>query len=165
MRRCTALNSIVLAVVLMCGGPAVAQAPPPEAMAVARELVVAMHAADQLKTILPILMQQLKPAIVQGRPDVERDYDVIVPQLLEGITVRSNEFVELVATVYARNFTPDELRQVIAFYRAPTGQKLLAKMPTITQESMVAGQQWGQAVMADMRTRILDELRKRGHRL
>src|SRR5262249_38444319 len=163
MRRCPALNAIVLAVVLTCGGPAVAQSPPPDAMAAARELVVAMHGADQLKTVLPILMQQLKPAIVQGGAEIERDYDVIVPQLLDGVAARSSEFMELVATVYARIFTADELRQVTAFYRAPIGQKLLAKMPTITQESMLAGQQWGQAVMADMRTRILDELRKRGH--
>jgi uncharacterized protein len=165
MRSCPSLNAVILAVVLVGGGPAVAQSPSADAVAAARELVIAMHAADQLKSLLPILMQQLKPAIVQGRPDVERDYDAIMPALLDGLNARSSEFVELVATVYARNFAPAELRQVTAFYRSPIGQKLLEKMPTITQESMVAGQQWGQAVMGDMRNRIIDELRKRGHKL
>jgi len=32
-----------------------------------------MRAADYFKTILPAIVQQLKPAIVQNRPQVERD--------------------------------------------------------------------------------------------
>jgi hypothetical protein len=58
---------------LLAAGPAGAQAPPPDALAAARELIVTMRAADYFKTILPAIVQQLKPAIVQNRPQVERD--------------------------------------------------------------------------------------------
>ena len=61
----------ILAATLLYGGPAAAQTPPPDALAAAKELVVTMRAADQLKNLFPIIMQQLKPAIVQGRPQVE----------------------------------------------------------------------------------------------
>jgi uncharacterized protein len=155
----------VLTAALLCGGPAFPQTPTPDAAAAARELVVAMRAADQLKALLPVIMQQLKPAIVQGRAEIEKDYDAIMPTLVEGMLARSNELVDLMATVYARNFTADEIRQVTAFYRGPVGQKFLDKMPAVAQESMTAGQKWGQAVAGDMRDRIVEELRKRGHKI
>jgi hypothetical protein len=45
------------------------------------------------------------------------------------------------------------------------GQKFLEKMPAIAQESMSAGQKWGQTVAGEMRGRIIEELRKRGHNI
>jgi uncharacterized protein len=155
----------ILAATLLYGGPAATQTPPPDAVIAAKELVVTMRAADQLKALFPIIMQQLKPAIVQGRPQVEKDYDAIMPTLVDGMLARSDELVDLMAAVYARNFTAAEIRQVIAFYRGPVGQKFLEKMPAIAQESMAAGQQWGQTVAGEMRGRIIEELRKRGHNI
>jgi uncharacterized protein len=155
----------ILAATLLCGGPAATQAPAPDALAAAKELVMTMRAADQLKNLLPVIMQQLKPAIVQGRPQVEKDYDAIMPALVEGMLARSGELIDLMADVYARNFTAAEIRQISAFYRGPVGQKFLEKMPAITQESMAAGQKWGQTVAGEMRGRIIEELRKRGHNI
>jgi len=60
---------------LIGSGPAPAQtaaAPPQDALAAARELVVVMRATDQVKQVLPSMMQALKPAVVQGRPQVEK---------------------------------------------------------------------------------------------
>ena len=61
-----ALANLVLALSLLCGRPVAAQSPAPsaEALAAARELLIAEHAGDQLKTLLPLIVQQLKPAIV-----------------------------------------------------------------------------------------------------
>jgi len=76
---------------------------------------------------------------------------------------RVNEIIDQVAALYARNFTAAELNEVVAFYRGPTGQKFIQKLPLITQESMVIGQRFGQSIAAELRSRIVDELRKRGH--
>ena len=156
----------ILAAVLMRSAPAAAQpATSPESMTAARELVVTMRSADQLKILLPLILQQLKPAIAQGRPEVEKDFDAIVPQMLEGMNARSEEFVEAVAAIYARNFEPAELREVTAFYKGTVGQKMLDRMPSITQDSLAMGQKFGQAIAQDMRTRMIEELRKRGNKL
>jgi hypothetical protein len=161
--------SLVIAVSLLSGRPAGAQAQsealPPDAIAAARELVTAARAADNLKTLLPMIMQQLKPTIVQGRPEVERDFDVILPQVVEAMRARSDAFVDAIAVIYAHNFTADELRQLTAFYRGPVGQKFLEKMPLIAQESMTMGQKFGQELAGDLRNRIIEELRKRGHNI
>lgn len=162
-----ALAFCALACALLCGSPAAAQSPspPPEVMAAARDLVVAARAADSLKTLLPILMQQLKPAIVQGRPGIERDYDAIIPQLLESMKARSEAFAEGVAVVYAHHLSVDELHQLAAFYRSPIGQKFLEQMPLIAQESMAMGQKLGQDIGRELRDHMIEELRKRGHNI
>ena len=140
-------------------------APAPDAMAAARELVTTIQAGDQFKALLPIIMKNLKPAIVQGRPEVERDYDAIMPLLIAGMGSRVTEIIDEITALYARNFTPEELREVAAFYRGPTGQKIVQKLPVITQESMAIGQRFGQSIASELRGRMIDELRRRGHNI
>lgn len=158
-----ALLALVFAASLLGARPAAAQTPSPEAMTAAHELVTASRAADQLRTLMPLIMRQLKPAIAQGRPDVERDFDAVLPTLLDGISARSNEFADAVALIYARNFSVDELHEITGFYRSPIGQKFLEKMPVIAQESVAMGQKFGQAIAVELRQRMIDELHKRGH--
>src|ERR1700676_343417 len=110
-----------LAVTLTWAAPAPAQSP--DAVAAAKELMATMKVVEQYKAIMPSLMKALKPAIVQNRPEVERDYDAFVPKLLDGMNARMNELLDTVAAIYARNFTAAELNEIIAFYRGPTGQK------------------------------------------
>ena len=166
MRKLLSLTAVgIFVLTLVYGGPAAAQSAAPDQMTAARELVAAMRATDQFKAIFPVLMQQLKPGIVQGRPAVERDYDTIVPAMLEIFNARSGEIVESMAAIYARNFTVDEMQQVISFYRTPIGQKLLDKLPVIFQESVAAGNKFGQAVATELRNRLIEELRKRGHNI
>ena len=166
MRKLPSLAAVgILLFALHHGGPSAAQSASPEQMTAARELIAAMRAADQFKSIIPVLMQQLRPAIVQGRPEVERDYDTMVPVMLEIFNTRSGEMIEAVAAIYARNFTVDEMQQVISFYRTPVGQKLLDKLPAIFQESLAIGTKFGQAVASELQNRLIEELRKRGHKI
>jgi uncharacterized protein len=165
MRKHSWMLTVCLTVCLFAAGAARSQTPSPDAMAAARELIVTMRAVDYFKTIMPAMMQTMKPAIVQNRPQVERDYDAIVPLMLESMNARLNEIIEQIAALYARNFTADELREVVAFYRGPTGQKFVQKLPAITQESMTIGQRFGQSISSDIRGRMIDELRKRGHNI
>jgi hypothetical protein len=154
----------VLALVLLAA-PARAQSPPPDALAAARELLATMRFTDQFKAIMPNILQALKPAIVQNRPEVERDFDAVMPLLLEAMTPRLNELVELTAAIYAHNFTARELRDVTAFYRTPTGEKFLQKLPAVTQQSLAMGQKFGQSIAGDLHERMTQELRKRGHKI
>ena len=145
--------------------PASSQVPAPDAVAAARELVETMRATDQLKMLFPMIMQQLKPAIVQNRPEVEKDYDSAMPQILAAANARMAEFVDSIAQVYARHFTGDELRQLGQFYKTPTGQKFIEIMPKIMQDSMAVGQKFGESLAGDMRNKMIDKLREKGHKI
>jgi uncharacterized protein len=105
---------------------------------------------------------------VQGRPEVERDFDAMMPVLQEIMGGQSEPMAKLIddfAMIYARNFTADEMRRVTAFYREAVGQKFVEKMPVITQEGMSAGQEFGRAVAVELQKRMIEELRKRGHKI
>jgi hypothetical protein len=142
-----------------------APAPSPEALAAARELVTTINLTKQFTALMPTIMKALKPAIVQNRSDVERDYDALTPILLGGFQARLGELSEAVAIIYASNFSADDLHALTAFYKTPLGQKLLQKTPVVATETMGAGQKFGQSVAADMRQRMIEELRKKGHDL
>jgi len=95
----------LLALALTCSGLANAQTVPPDAMAAARELVVTMRSAEQIKAILPTIMQQLKPAIVKGGREVERDFEWVLPIMIESVAANSAALAEglaLRAQLYAR---------------------------------------------------------------
>jgi uncharacterized protein len=136
--------------------------PPPETLAAARELVATMQATNQFKTLLPTIIEGMKPAIVQGRPQVAKDFDAIMPIVISGATQRLDELAEMLAEVYARNFTADEIRDLIAFYKTPTGKKLLQRQPAVARASLAAGQQFGQQLVTDIQQQIAEELKKRG---
>jgi len=138
-----------------------ATAPPAENLAAARELVQTMKATDQFKALLPTIFEGLKPAFVQGRPEMAKDYDAIMPIIIEGASQRLSAFADMLAGIYAQNFSVDELHDLTAFYRSPTGQKLIARQPIIARASMVAGQQFGQMLVADLKEKITEELKKR----
>jgi hypothetical protein len=83
---------------------------------------------------------------------------------MERMIDRLDEVVDQIAALYASTFSAQELREAAAFYRGPTGQRLVEKQPLITQESLAIGQKFGQAVAGELQGRIVEELRKRGHK-
>jgi uncharacterized protein len=163
MFRCSWRVIACFAGCLLTTAPAGAQSPSPDAITAAQELMTTMKATDQLKAILPIILQNLKPAIVRNRPEVDRDFDEVARHFMEGFDARINEAIALTAAVYARNFSADELRELTAFYRTPLGQKMLQKLPVVMQESMAVGQRFGQEIGREAGDHMVKELRKRGH--
>jgi uncharacterized protein len=143
-------------------GLAQAQAPAPEAVAAARELVETMHLNDQYNAIVPGFIKKFKPTIVQGRADVERQYDALTPAIIDVFRQRVSEMSDAAALVYANNFPIDDLHALNEFYKTPTGRRLLQKLPTISQEMLVAGMKFGQSVGEEVQRRMIEELRKKG---
>ena len=124
-----------------------------------------MKIDEQFKVMLPMILKTMKPAVVQGRPDVERDFDALTPKLLAGMQARIGEFSDAIVAVYSSNFSAEELRAATAFYRTPAGQKFLQKTPLVAQQSMALGQKFGQSVGADAQKQMIEELRSKGHTL
>jgi len=142
-----------------------AQTPPPDAMTTARSLVATMKLADQYKALLPAILLALKPALTQDRPEIERDYEAMLPAIADAFAPYYTSMVDGVATIYANNFSAAELRDIEAFYRQPTGQKLLEKSPAIAQQAAQVGQDIGRKASDDLRARLTDALRQKGHKL
>jgi hypothetical protein len=146
-------------------GAAAAQTPSPDAMAAARELVTTLKLSDQYKALLPVILLGLKPILVQDRPEIERDYNAMMPAIADAYTPHYNAMIDSIATVYANSFSVDELRQVTAFYRQPVGQKFLEKSPAILQQAVQIGEDASSKAAEDLKTRLTELLRQKGHKL
>jgi len=69
--------------------------------------------------------------------------------------------IDLLVPIYARHLTREEIEQLIRFYESPIGRRLTAVQPHISQESMVAGQTWGEAmgrIVGDSMARAVENL-------
>lgn len=62
-------------------------------------------------------------------------------------TVSLDALREPLTQVYASRFSEDEVRQLLAFYRSPLGQRMALEAPSMTAECAAIGQQ---AVMRRM---------------
>jgi hypothetical protein len=85
--------------------------------------------------------------------------------MVEAFAPYYSAMVDNVATVYANNFTVAELREIEAFYRQPVGQKLLDKSQVIAQQSAQVGQDASRKAADDLRKRLTEALRQKGHKL
>jgi hypothetical protein len=142
-----------------------AQTPSPEAIMAARSLVATMNLGEQYKMLLPAILLRIKPVVTQERPELESDYDLIATKVGDLYTPYYNEMLEQAATVYAANFTVDEMRQMEAFFRQPAGQKMIEKWPAIAQQTAQIGQDVSRKAAEELRLRLTDALRQKGHKL
>jgi uncharacterized protein len=162
MLRCV---MVVVALLLFPAGAAEAQTLSPEAMSAARTLVTTLKLPDQYKALLPIILLGIKQALVQDRPEIEQDYNLLMPEIADAYTPYYNSMVDAAATVYASAFTADELREIDAFYRGPTGQKLLQNSHAINEQVAEVGRDGGRKAADDLRARLTEALRQKGHKL
>ena len=65
-----------------------------------------------------------------------------------------DDVVEMLTPIYQKYFTEADLNKIAEFYQTPAGRKLAEKTPFITQESLLAGQEWGKQVMEKLKARL-----------
>ena len=156
---------LTVAGILLLVSSASAQAPSPEAMNTARKLVVTLKIADQYRALLPQLLLKLRPVVAQDRPELERDYDAMTAPGAEIYAPFFTAMVDQIAAAYAANFTLDELRQIEAFYAQPVGQKFLVQSDALAQATARIGQDASQKAADELKQRLIEALRQKGHKL
>jgi hypothetical protein len=124
--------------------------PSAEKLAAARELLQVMRSEDQLKVMMPIMLNAVKGMAPQGSAPTEAQLAIVN----EVSARRANEYVGQMATIYARNFTLEQIHDLEAFYRSPTGQALVALQPQLAREGILVSQQWAKSVLVEVAERL-----------
>lgn len=144
------IAAFVIAVSLVPGDrPILAQAGPVDSaqLAAARELVGLM---DLPRTAVAGLESSL-PALQAAMPQApEGFWSQFVALAKEDLPA----FVDAITPIYAARFTRAELEDLIAFYRSPTGRRLIQLQPELIREGTVVGQQWGAKLGAEAARRV-----------
>src|SRR5262249_52805641 len=127
--------AIIGTLLLLPVGAARAQNPSPETMEAARNLVTTLKLPDQYRALLPGILLGLKRPLTQDRPEVERDFDALVPTVIDTYARYYNVMVDNAAALYAKYFSADELRAIEAFYRSPAGAKYMQNSRAIAEQA------------------------------
>jgi uncharacterized protein len=146
------------------------QAPPlkdgsPAAIAAAKEILAMKNASGMYANAVPNLVQQTKDQLLQTNLNYQKDLNevaVIVAQKLAG---REKEIGDGMAKIYANEFTEQELKDLVTFYKSPLGQKLLLAEPRAIQFSMSYMNQWAQQFAEVINGEFRAEMRKRGKQI
>jgi len=110
-----------------------------------RRLLLLMGSAELGRQVVEQMFEQFRTSL----PDVPTDFwDGMLKEM------EPQKFVELGVPIYDKHFTQEEIRELIAFYETPIGRKLTVKLPVITQESMAAGQKWGEEIAKKVMERL-----------
>jgi hypothetical protein len=59
--------------------------------------------------------------------------------------------------VYEKNFTPEEVKQLIVFYTSPLGKKLVDGTTKISKESMQIAQPWGMSLAGKIQSYLAEK--------
>ena len=140
MHRWIAAGALLLTLGIGTGTATAADAPQGGASAASvRELLAATHATVLLQQVMKQMGQQVGAMVKQHLPCLSSSAvssALTTPQATQ-------QLIDLDVPIYQHNFTEQDVRGLLAFYRTPLGQKLLRVQPVIMRESMLAGEQWG----------------------
>lgn len=114
------------------------------------QLMTAMGAAKIGTQIMTTIIQQYKTMAPGADASFWDEYEK---------EVKFDELVEMIVPIYDKNFTDDDILQLLAFYQSPIGRKTIEKMPGIYQESFQIGMEWGKKVSE----KVMERLKEKGY--
>ena len=149
----------------MLAGAAMAQQPSAGAVAAARELVELKGGAQMFEPVVTGIVEQTKSALVQTNPQLSKDLTDVATQLRTEFSPKRDELMLEAAKRYAQRFSEAELKEMVTFYKTPTGKKMQAQEPLVLDETFNFIRQWGPRVAEDVMNRYRAEMKKKGHNL
>lgn len=112
------------------------------AMAMSNQIIDAMSKEDP----------GLSPRVIEMvKEEINRVYVEEMPSLMAEIV-----------PIYAKHFTHDEVKSLIAFYETPVGRKSTQVMPAILNECMKAGEAWGEGLAPKLLPRLESRIKEEG---
>jgi uncharacterized protein len=148
------LSALVLGCALLLPARAAAQGtaptPPPTAgqIAAARELLEVMHLGEVSAVAVKVALDEQ----IRANPQLEPFRDAMIEWGKE--IFASEEAKTAYATLYASAFSEADLRQLVAFYRTPLGQRLANSQVSLAAKGAEIGRQLATAHQADLMARL-----------
>ena len=161
----SALLAAVLALVIGAWNvPASAQQkqPSPGAIALAQQLLEVKKANAFYLDTSAGLVDRLKLALLQNNLNYQRDLNEVAEKVKQDVRNRENEIGAEMARAYATDFTEDELKGLITFYKSPLGQKMLVQEPKTMTGVFQFVENWTQRFGEELKGRFYEEMKKRG---
>jgi hypothetical protein len=164
------INRLALVAALAFGclafaGTGRAQTPSPAAFAAAKELVALKGGAAMFDPLIPGVVESVKNNFIPTNPNLVGPLNEVAAALRKEYDPKRAEILDMVAKTYAEHFTEQELKEIVAFYKTPTGKKMLAQEPVAIDQSLKAAQDWANQFSDVVLQRFRTEMQKKGYKL
>lgn len=124
----------------------------PSHLAAARELIVAVRLGDVAAASVNATIDEQ----IRANPELE-PFRTTMKEWAIGLFT-TEEAKRAFAEVYASTFTESELRQLVAFYQTPLGQKVASSQATLSMRGAEIGRNLAEAHQADLMARIQSQM-------
>lgn len=163
---------------MFASGPSHAQAPaatPPAAkpavapptqshLDAARALIDLTGVLESVDNMLPTFAKEIKQQNIT-RPDLGKDLDVVLAGLAPEMQLQRAQIYTVVSRSYAKYYSEEELRALVAFFKTPLGLKFLKNQSELIDDITDAVTAWSQQVSEYIMVRTRAEMAKRGFQM
>jgi hypothetical protein len=134
-------------------------------IATAKQILVVTGASTVFSPLIAGVVEQARLLYMQQNPALGKDLSEIATKMRADLQPRFSELTDEMAKLYADAFTPQEMKEILAFYQSPTGKKLLDTQPKLVDASMSFAQNWANKLSDEVTAKMREELVKRGHKM
>jgi len=135
----------------------------PAQFALAKQIVEIKGVKAMFAPLVHGVIKKTTDLVLQTNIMWGKDINEISAQIEKDYAPRGQEIVDATARFYAGHFTEVELKQILAFYQSPVGQKMLVDEPRALDESMAYAGSWGDDLSVQVMSKLRAEMKKRGH--
>jgi hypothetical protein len=158
------LSALAAMILLACLAPASAQQAINSKEALIRELLQITGSEalmqQQISQFAPQIIASIKPAFPTVPETLWSEFQV---ELVADFRAEIPAFVAASAKVYDKHYSEAELKDLVGFYKTPTGRKTLSVLPQIMAETSAAGMAWGREIGQRSALRAMDKLKAKGY--
>lgn len=134
----------------------------PAAIAAAKEILIMKSADKMYANAVPGTVEQVKGRLIAQNLNYQKDLNELAPVVVQQLAGREKEIGDGMAQAYAGQFTEQELKDLVAFYKSPLGQKLIAAEPRAIEQGMAFTTSWAQNFSEIVASAFRAEMKKRG---
>lgn len=128
------------------------------------ELLRASGAIDLSKQMVRLFAGQVAGTLKSSRPNLPAHVgDIINQEIVKVVTEALDQpegLNDMMAQLYHKYYTDDDIQQLIAFYRSPAGRKMVQVMPVLLPESQNLGRIWGAKLLPVVLQRVQARLKE-----
>jgi hypothetical protein len=99
-------------------------------------------------------MDQIIESLKKVQPDIPEEFWSEFRK-----EVSADDLIDLIVPIYNKYYSEQDVKDLIVFYKSPLGQKVTKTLPSISQESMQAGQVWGQR----LGEKVVERMKAKGY--
>jgi hypothetical protein len=141
------------------------QKPSAASIKLAQEIVALKGSAAMVDPIVAGVIERIKFMHLQTNPMLSKPLDAVAAQLRKEYAQVTKDLQYDLAALYASRFTEADLKQILAFYKSPAGQKVIKEEPQILEVTMQQLKVWQERFGEEVLSRFRAEMKKRGHEL